>query len=171
MVDLAAGRRVVGLSRLELQRMDREIVPTSRKDKVISLYNRNFNCCQVVFAAYRPLDKIDEETALTLASMFGGGVACSGTGPCGAMMGGLMAISMHLGNAKASPVEQAKVHEAGKAFMADFAAIVGSTNCEGVLGINIGTRENLKKARNQKLFEAKCLHAVNAAAELLDKIL
>ena len=143
----------------------------NRKEKVIDLYKQSFNCCQVIFAAYRPPDKIDEETALKLASMFGGGIACTGKGPCGAMMGGLMAISMGHGYANASPVKQATVHEVGRAFMADFAARVGSSVCEGILGLNINTRENFKKALDQELFETKCFNAVKVAADLLEKIL
>jgi C_GCAxxG_C_C family probable redox protein len=144
----------------------------TRKDKVLALYNQHFNCCQVVFAAYGPNDKLDEETALKLSSIFGGGVACSGTALCGALMGGLMAISMRYGFTDAKDYSaQAKAYEIGRAFMIDFKSKIGSCICEEILGINIGTQDNLKKAQSLKLFETKCLKAVNLAADLLEGIL
>ena len=94
---------------------------TTRKKKALDLYQQHFNCCQIVFAAYRPTDKLDEETALKLASMFGGGVAGSGTGLCGAMMGGLMLISMKYGFGGTAPsAEKVRTYEIGRKFMADF---------------------------------------------------
>ena len=103
--------------------------------------------------------------------MFGGGVAGSGTGPCGAIMGGLMAISMKYGDANASSSAKARLYEIGRNFMDEFMGRVGSSTCEGILGINISNPESFKMARSQQLFETKCLNAVQVAAELLEKII
>ena len=64
-----------------------------------------------------------------------------------------------------------KTYDLGKRFMAEFQAQNGSCTCEKIIGINIGTAEGLKKAREMKLFETKCLEAVKSAADILEKLL
>ncbi len=141
----------------------------NRKEKAVDLFRQQFNCSQSVFTAYRQADKMDEETALKLASVFGAGVACTGNGMCGAVTGALMAISMKHGRGDLKSVEEKeKTYKMGKKFMSDFAGSIGSCSCEKILGINIGTPENLQKAQEMNLFTTKCLHAVKTAVVILE---
>lgn len=141
-----------------------------RKENAIGYYKQTFNCSQSVFTAYRQEDKLDEKTALKLSTMFGAGVACTGQGLCGAVFGALMAISMKYGREDVQGVDaKLKTYELGKKFMNEFAKIHGSCICKEILGIDIGTPENLKKAGEMKLFQTKCLDAVKTAADILDK--
>ena len=82
-----------------------------------------------------------------------------------------MAISMKYGESNASSSAKLSMYEIGRNFMDEFTCRVGSPTCEGILGINISNPGSFKIARGQKLFETKCLHAVQVAAELLEKIL
>ena len=82
-----------------------------------------------------------------------------------------MAISMKYGDANASSSAKARLYEIGRNFMDEFMGRVGSSTCEGILGINISNPESFKMARSQQLFETKCLNAVQVAAELLEKII
>jgi C_GCAxxG_C_C family probable redox protein len=144
----------------------------NRKEKAVHLFRQQFNCSQSVFTAYRQAGKMDEETALKLASVFGAGIACTGNGMCGAVTGALMAISMKHGRGDLkSAEEKEKTYSMGKKFMSDFAGRTGSCDCEKILGMNIGTPENLKKANEMNLFGTKCLHAVKAAADILESII
>ena len=68
-----------------------------RKEKAVELFKQQFNCSQAVFTAYRKTDVLDEENALKLSTVFGAGIACTGTETCGAVSGALLAISMHHG--------------------------------------------------------------------------
>ena len=143
-----------------------------RKDKAVSLFNQKFNCCQAVFAAYRPAEALDEQGALKLATVFGGGVLGAGDGLCGTVNGALMAISMRHGRGDVESVEaRAKTYELGRRFMAEFKARLGSCICETILGLNIGTPENHAKAVEMKLFETVCVDAVKAASDILEGIL
>ena len=105
-------------------------------------------------------------------AMFGAGVACTGKGPCGAVSGALMAISMKHGRGDVKSVDSKfKTYELGKKFMNEFKNKCGSCICEEIIGINICTPENLKKAQDSKTFETKCLEAVKAACDILERML
>jgi len=143
-----------------------------RKNKALELFENKFNCSQAVFTAYRQPDILTEEEALKLATIFGGGVFGSGSELCGAVTGALMALSMRYGRGDLQCIEaKRQTYELGRNFMADFTAAMGACSCESILGINIGTRENLEKALETKLFETRCVDAVKTAADILEKML
>ncbi len=143
-----------------------------RKANAVRLFRQEFNCSQAVFCAYRQANDLDEPTALKLATVFGAGVAGTGRELCGAVTGALMAISMKHGRENLESVEaKVKTYQLGGQFMAQFEAIHGSCMCEDILGLNIGTPESLKKAREEKLLETKCLVVVESAADILEELL
>lgn len=143
-----------------------------RKERAEELFRQHFNCSQAVFTAYRNAEILDEESALKISTVFGAGVACTGNELCGAVNGALLAISMRYGRGDIQSIEaKAKTYELGRRFIADFKSRMGSCNCESILGLNIGTPENMKKAKDMKLFETRCLDAVMTAADILEGIL
>jgi len=143
----------------------------TKKEKAVDYYKHGFNCSQTVFTAYKQ-DGLDEAAALKLATMFGAGVACTGKGLCGAVSGALMAISMKHGRGDVKSVDaKYKTYELGKKFMDDFKKKNSSCICEEIIGINIGTPENLKKAQETKFFETKCFDAVKSACDILEELL
>ena len=50
----------------------------TRPERAIDIFKQRFNCSQALFTAFRQEDKLDEETALKLSTVFGAGVACTG---------------------------------------------------------------------------------------------
>jgi len=143
-----------------------------RKDKAIELYKHGFNCAQSIFTAYRQESELSEEASLRLATILGAGVACTGAGFCGAVSGALMALSMKNGRGTVKDVDaKQRTYELGKQFMVKYKEKVGSCICEQILGMNIGTPEKLKEARDLKLFETRCFDAVKTAADILDTML
>jgi C_GCAxxG_C_C family probable redox protein len=143
-----------------------------RKEKAVELFKQKFNCSQAIFTAYRQADVLEEKDALKLATIFGAGVAGSGSELCGAVTGALLAISMRYGRDDIHSIEaKTQTYELGRRFMADFKSCMGSSSCESILGMNIGIPENLRKARDVKLFETRCEDAVKAASDILEKLL
>jgi C_GCAxxG_C_C family probable redox protein len=143
----------------------------TRKQTAVDLFKQQLNCSQAVFTAFRQTDQLDQATALKLATVFGAGVACTG-GTCGAVTGALMAISMKHGRGDVASVDaKVETYQLGRRFMDEFARQNGSCVCADLLGMNIGIPENMDKAREQKLFETKCLTLVQSAAEILERIL
>jgi len=144
----------------------------TRQEKAIDIFRQQFNCSQAVFAAYRDANRMDEETALKLATVFGAGVGCTGSGMCGAASGALMAISLRHGRGDlASVANRGNTYAMGRRFLEEFGNRMGSTTCETILGLNIGTPDNLARARDMKLFETRCVDAVRAASEILEELL
>jgi C_GCAxxG_C_C family probable redox protein len=142
-----------------------------RKAKAVELFAQRFNCSQSVFTAFRQADRLDEETALKVATVFGAGVACSGSGLCGAVSGALLAISMKHGRGDLASVDaKLRTYELGRQLMADFASQHGSCVCRDILGVDIGTEAGFQQAEAAKLFETRCLDVVKTAADLLEPI-
>ena len=129
-----------------------------RKDPAIELFEQRFNCSEAVFTAYRQAEILDEEVALKLSTVFGAGVASTGKYLCGAVSGALMAISMHHGRGDLQSIDaKTKTYELGRRLMTEFESRIGSRVCETILGLNIGSAQNLAKAQEMKLFETRCL--------------
>jgi len=102
----------------------------SKKEKAVKLFELRFNCSQAIFAAYCQGGELDEVTALKLSTVFGAGVACAGQGPCGAVAGALMALSMKHGRGDLESVDaKTETYEIGRQFMAEFKARNGSFLC------------------------------------------
>lgn len=109
---------------------------------------------------------------MKLATVFGAGCAGAGSGMCGAVSGGLMAISLRYGMGDLHAVAaKAETYALGRQFMESFAESVGSCFCEHILGMNIAHPENLVKARLLNLFETRCEQAIETAAEILEGML
>lgn len=144
----------------------------TRQEHAISLFKAGFNCAQAVFTAYRDSDKLDESTALKLSTVLGAGVACRGTGMCGAAAGALLVLSLRHGRGDlASVAAKGVTYTKAQTFLQRFEQELGSTVCEHIIGINLGTPENLTAARARGLFEARCHPAVRVAADLLEELL
>jgi len=143
-----------------------------RKEKALQLFSNRCNCSQAVFAAFRQTEVLDESTALRLATVFGGGVAGSGGGMCGAVTGALMALSMRYGMGGIGELaNKGKTYELGQQFIAEFEERMGSCRCSSILGLCIGEPESLQKARELKLFETVCVDAVATASDILEEML
>jgi C_GCAxxG_C_C family probable redox protein len=143
-----------------------------KKEKALELFDNRCNCSQAVFAAFRQAEVLDEASALRLATVFGGGVAGSGGGMCGAVTGALMAISMRYDMGGIGELANKKrTYELGRQFMEEFEKRMGSCRCESMLGLCIGEPENLQKARELKLFETVCVDAVGTASDILEEML
>ena len=144
----------------------------NRKEKAIDLFSQQFNCSQAIFAAYCNKDVLDEANALKIATVFGAGTACTGCELCGALAGGLLALSLRYGRGDLQSLDaKEKTYALGKHLLNEFTAQMGASRCEEILGLNISTPENLARAKESKLFETRCLEAVKTTAEILEKML
>ena len=133
-------------------------------------FKEGFNCAQSVFSAFAAQLGLDRETALKLATPFGGGIA--GTGQtCGVVSGALMAIGLKLGTTSADKEARGKTYAAARKFMELFKDRHGSILCREILGCDIGTPEGMKNAQDKKLFATLCSKVVKDAAEILSQVL
>ena len=125
---------------------------------------RRGNCAQAIFATYGPqmgLGKIDCDLCMRITSAFGGGINLTGN-VCGAITGALMALGLKYGE------NFQEVANVSKQLLDEFTAINGSIICRELVGHDLFTNENLRKAFKKDIFE-KCMKYVDDVARLLEK--
>jgi C_GCAxxG_C_C family probable redox protein len=142
----------------------------SKVEQAISRFNSDFNCAQSVFGTYSGQFGLKEDTALKLASGFGGGVARLGH-ICGAVSGAIMVIGLKYGmgiNKKIGAKE--KTYKVSRDFSNQFQKLHGSILCEDLLGCDINTNEGKKIYAQNNYFEKKCSQYVKTAVEILEQL-
>ena len=135
------------------------------------LYKKTFTCSQAICAAFGKRFGLDEKTALTISSAFGGGCGRLGL-TCGAVSGAFMVIGLKYG--RCSPDDLAakdKTYAMTQEFAKRFIARNGSINCTELLGCDLRTEKGYSEAREKGLFTTLCLKLVKDSAEILEDLL
>jgi len=144
----------------------------NRVEVAVRMFEREFSCSQSVFSAFADPADLPRETALRVASGFGGGLARTGD-TCGAVTGAIMALGLrHCGvPAEADPLGKQQTYPPVREFLARFRARHGTIVCRELLGCDLGTPEGLQAAREQGLFKSRCPAFVRTAGEILEDLL
>jgi C_GCAxxG_C_C family probable redox protein len=135
-----------------------------------TLFEEHYNCAQSVFGSFARQFDLDFDTAMRIATPFGGGIGHSG-GMCGAVAGGILAIGLVRGIAVYDKEKKEACYGLANMFLQRFSEEHGSLTCPGLLGLNIGDQESLQEARDQKLFKNLCPQFVGDAARLAAELL
>jgi C_GCAxxG_C_C family probable redox protein len=143
----------------------------SNKDDVITAFNNDFNCAQLIFSSFCTKYDLDKNTALKIATGFGGGMGRSQR-TCGAVTGSYMALGLKYGmgierNKDARDETYQYINEFSDRFKKEF----GSLMCKDLLNCDINTPEGMEYYDQHNFFEKKCLQYVKKAAEILETLL
>ena len=131
-------------------------------------FSRECNCAQSVFSAFALPHGLDEETAIKIATPFGGGMARTGE-TCGAVTGALMALGLARG--AATPEGKEEVYRLAREFMRHFEEKHGSLLCRELIGCDISTPEGLQHAHESGVTKSVCPQLVHDAAEIVQAML
>jgi C_GCAxxG_C_C family probable redox protein len=143
----------------------------SKIEEAISHFKDKYNCAQSIFGTFCVQYGLDEDTALKLATGFGGGMAGFGR-TCGAVSGAYMVIGLKYGmGIKEDTISKEKTYQLIQEFSQRFQDIHGSVICKELLGCDIGTPDGKQYFSQNELFDNNCLHYVKNAAEILEDIL
>jgi C_GCAxxG_C_C family probable redox protein len=124
-----------------------------------------------MFSSYGPELGLDRETALRVATAFGGGMGRMGE-TCGALAGAFMVIGLKYGRTRVEDEEtKEKAYSLVREFADRFESRNGSIVCRELLGYDIVTPEERELAREQGLFATLCPRFVRDAAEIIERIL
>jgi C_GCAxxG_C_C family probable redox protein len=134
----------------------------------VSVFSQNYNCSQSVFSAFAEQAGFDRETALRLASPFGGGVARRGE-VCGAVSGALLALGLARGADK--PAGKEEIYRLSQEFMRLFEQKHTSLLCRDLIAFDISTPDGHQAAREKQVFTTICPLLVRDAAEIVQKLL
>lgn len=136
-----------------------------------ALFEEGYNCAQSVFAAFCDRTGLPRETALALASSFGGGMGRLRE-VCGAVTGMFMAAGLLYGRfAPGDPEAKTCHNQRIQELAARFRETNGSILCRELLGID-ADGSPVPTPRNKTFFEERpCKNLVGYAAGLLDTYL
>ncbi|MFX0009602.1 MAG: C-GCAxxG-C-C family protein [Candidatus Hermodarchaeota archaeon] len=143
----------------------------SRIEEALSSFEKDFNCAQSIFGTFAPYYGLDRDTALKIATGFGGGMGRSGR-TCGAVTGAYMVIGLKYGLGLSNDSEaKDKTYQLVNEFSFRFLKKSGSMICKEIIGCDINTPEGIEYFRQNDLLDKKCRQCVKNAAEILEELL
>jgi C_GCAxxG_C_C family probable redox protein len=143
----------------------------SNIDHVITAFNDDFNCAQSIFCSFCTKYGLDKNTALKIATGFGGGMGRSQR-TCGAITGSYMVLGLKYGmGLERNKDTRDKTYEYVNKFSDRFKKEFGSLICKDLLNCDISTPEGREYYDQRNYFEKKCLKYVKKAAEILETLL
>jgi C_GCAxxG_C_C family probable redox protein len=130
------------------------------------------DCAQSILYAYCDDLGFDKNTALKIASGFGGGMACKGE-VCGAVTGGIIVIGAKYGRGEGDDRSAADLtYVKTRELMDKFAERHGTFICRELLnGCNLTTKEGWKIFKENDLLNKVCVPCVQGAMDILENIL
>ncbi len=142
----------------------------NHQEKAAQLFVCGRSCSQAVFGAFADEFGLPEETAMKLASSFGGGMGGMRE-TCGAVSGMLMAAGLKWGYCSTGDLAEKTAHYARvrtliERFTAEHTTIV----CRDLLA-HLGTLKQDPSARTPQYYKARpCVRFVMTAARLIDEM-
>jgi C_GCAxxG_C_C family probable redox protein len=133
-----------------------------------TVFSQHYNCSQSVFSAFADQLGMDRETALKLASPFGGGVARRG-GICGAVTGALLALGLARG--AQAPAGKEEIYRLSQEFMRLFEEKHSTILCRGLIDCDLSTPAGYQAATDKRVFITICPVLVQDAVEIVQKLI
>ncbi|MEJ2647107.1 MAG: C-GCAxxG-C-C family protein [Sedimentisphaerales bacterium] len=140
-----------------------------RVEKAVEEFDKGYNCSQAVLSTFCEQFGLDYETALKIATGFGGGMHINGT--CGAVTGAVMVLGLKYGNTDENKQAKELTYKKVVQFANKFSSLNGSVRCHDLLECDITTWEGVKIAREKGLFSSICPKLVQDVAEILEEML
>jgi C_GCAxxG_C_C family probable redox protein len=141
-----------------------------RARRALQELEAGFNCAQAVLLAFAEESGLSRLDALRVAGAFGGGMGRSGTGPCGALSGALMALGLRFAKTEAEDdAARDRCYAEGRAFLEAFQARCGGLSCRDLLGHDVSTSEGYQAARDTGAFQSRCPALLRAAVDLVEE--
>ena len=141
-------------------------------DKAYELFKEGYNCSQAVFGAFAEELGVDLDTALKLASGFGGGIGRMRE-VCGTFTGLTMAASMIYGYNDPKDTEtKAELYEKIRTLADKFREENGSIICRELLGLQQAEKSAVPEARTSEYYKKRpCAELCRYAADLLEQFI
>ena len=141
-------------------------------ERAYALFKDGYNCSQAVFGAFAEELGVDFDTAVKLASGFGGGIGRMRE-VCGTFTGLTMAASMIYGYNDPKDTEtKTELYEKIRALADKFREDNGSIICRELLGLQQAEKSAVPEARTSEYYKKRpCAELCRYAAELLEEFI
>ncbi len=144
----------------------------SKSDIAVEKFSEGYNCAQSVFYCFCDDLGFDKNTALKLATGFGGGMGRKEE-VCGAVTGGIIVLGAKYGRGEKNDRAVTELtYQKTRELMDRFAAKHGTFICRQLLGgCELTTEEGQKRYKENDLFNKVCKPCIQSAVEILEKII
>ena len=144
----------------------------TRKEKAMQSFLDGYNCAQCMMVAFEDLLTIDMETALQIASPFGGGMGRLRE-VCGSVSGMFMILGYTKGYHETSDYDGKKeLYEHIQELAKRYEEANGSIICRELLGLNVKREEAAPEKRTDEYYKKRpCAEKIGSAAEILENYL
>src|ERR1035438_9202496 len=140
----------------------------AKSEVAVEKFMSAYNCAQAVLYAYGPNLGLDTETALKVATGFGGGMGGRGE-TCGAVTGGILALGLKYGRGAQQDRSIADAaYQKTQDLMAAFEQAHGSCCCRTLLGgCDLRTPRGRQQYKDQDLHRKTCARCVETVGKIL----
>jgi C_GCAxxG_C_C family probable redox protein len=138
------------------------------RERCEALFNDGFYCAECVVQAVADHYDLESELLPRLATGFCSGMARTG-GTCGAVTGGVLALSLFLGRATTEQPVEAN-YALVQTFVDGFKQEFGTLNCSDLLGCDLGNDAGRQQFQDQDL-QQRCRGYSSYAAEMVSRLL
>lgn len=144
----------------------------TRKEKAMQSFLEGYNCAQCMMLAYEDMLTIDLDTALKIASPFGGGMGRLRE-VCGSVSGMFMVLGFVKGYNEPGNYEGKKeLYEHVQELARRYEEANGSIICRDLLGLNVKKEEATPEKRTEEYYKKRpCAEKIGSAAEILEQYL
>ena len=144
----------------------------TRKEKAMQSFLDGYNCAQCMMVAFEDMLTIDLDTALKIASPFGGGMGRLRE-VCGSVSGMFMVLGYLKGyNEPGDYAGKKELYEHIQELARRYEEANGSFICRELLGLNVKKEEATPETRTEEYYKKRpCAEKIGSAAEILEAYL
>ena len=144
----------------------------TRKEKAMQSFLDGYNCAQCMVLAFEDMLTIDLDTALKIASPFGGGMGRLRE-VCGSVSGMFMVLGFVKGYNEPGNYEGKKeLYEHVQELARCYEEANGSIICRDLLGLNVKKEDAAPEKRTEEYYKKRpCAEKIGSAAEILEQYL
>ena len=142
----------------------------TRKEKAMQRFHDGYNCAQSVVLAFEDMLTIDVDTALKMASPFGGGMGRLRE-VCGSVSGMFMVLGFLKGYTEPENYDGKKeLYERVQELARRYEEANGSIVCRDLLGLEVKKEAATPEKRTEQYYKKRpCVELVGSATEILEQ--
>ncbi len=139
-------------------------------EEAVKIFDSGYNCAQAVLLAFSEKFNIDKDSAVKIASGFGGGMARMQE-TCGAVTGGIMIAGLAFTNImEDNATNKERVYYIISQFIMRFKEKYGTIKCSELLNCDRNTEEGQRYYEKNNLQQNICRNCVEDVTRLLDDL-
>ncbi|MFH1153107.1 MAG: C-GCAxxG-C-C family protein [Pseudomonadota bacterium] len=145
------------------------LTPITSENQARDLFDSGYFCAESVLMAIARQSGIESPLIPRIATGFCGGISRT-SGLCGALTGGIMALSLIYGRDLPTDSRDTN-YSLVQRFLDTFVREFGSMNCSDILGCDISTPQGSRQFASENLESSICANVTARAAGMVTEII